>query len=290
MAALRPRQWTKNFFVFAALLLTGQLGVPRETLLTVATFVIFCAVSSAIYLVNDLADVEQDRQHPTKRFRPLAAGEISPAMAGVVAVVLAVAGLAGGFAIRPLLGGVVGAYLVLQLAYTFALKHMVIVEVLVIAGGFVLRVLAGGAAIDEPISPYLYLSTAFLAVFQGFAKRRHELAVLAGSAGHHRQSLSEYSLPLLDQLILLAATATVVTYSLYAIETPHLPAGVSANMLLLTIPFVLYAVFRYLYLVHEKAEGGAPEEILLTDRLLLLDVFAWGLVLVLILYVLPQRG
>ncbi len=276
--------------MFAALLLTGQLTVVHEALLTVATFAIFCAASSAVYLVNDLADVEQDRRHPTKRYRPLGGGRDWPRRGWPARrwrwpwAAWPRPSPFGRFSV-----GWSCAYLVLQLAYTFALKHMVIVEVLVIAGGFVLRVLAGGAAIDEPISPYLYLSTAFLAVFQGFAKRRHELSVLADAAGDHRQSLNEYTLPLLDQLILMAATATVVTYSLYAIETPHLPAGVSANMLLLTIPFVLYAVFRYLYLVQVKGTGGAPEDILLTDRLLLLDVLGWGVALVLILYVLPQH-
>jgi 4-hydroxybenzoate polyprenyltransferase len=287
VAALRPRQWSKNLFVFAALVLTGQLGQPEPTRATVLTFLLFCAVSSAVYLVNDLVDMEQDRLHPVKRHRPLASGELPPVVAAVLAVLLAGLGLVGGLAVRPAVAGIVLSYLMLQLAYTLLLKHMIIVEVLAIAGGFVLRVWAGGAAIGEPISGYLYLSMIFLALFQGFAKRRHELTVLEGLAGEHRRSLDEYTLDLLDQFILIAATACLVTYSLYAITTPDLPAGVTHNMLLVTVPFVLYAVFRYLYLVRVRGEGGAPEDLLLSDRLLLLDVVGWALALLVILYLLP---
>jgi 4-hydroxybenzoate polyprenyltransferase len=278
----------KNVVVFAALILTGQLGDPQKTWLTIAAFVLFCAASSSVYLVNDLADVRQDRLHPKKRHRPLAAGELEPAVALGVAVALAVFALVGGFVMNPAMGGVILAYLALQMAYTFALKHFVIVDVLTIAGGFVLRVLAGGLAIGSPISPYLYLSMIFLALFQGFAKRRHELRVLSDAAGAHRPSLNEYTTNVLDQFIVIAATSTVVTYSLYAITTPARPAGISANMLLLTIPFILYAVFRYLFLVQVREEGGTPEEMLLTDLPLLLSVFAWALSLLVILYVLPR--
>ena len=287
---MRPRQWTKNTFVFAALILTGKLSQVDAALAATAAFLLFCLVSSAVYLLNDLADVHQDRLHPEKRFRPLASGELGPRGALAAAVVLGTIGVAGGFAVNDLLGFVIVAYLVLQLAYTFALKRMVIIEVLAIAGGFVLRVLAGGAAIASPISPYLYLSVIFLALFQGFSKRRHELHVLAEAAGNHRRSLDEYTIDLLDDLIVVAAAATIVTYSLYAIEAPApaRPPGITANVLLLTIPFVLYAVFRYLYLVRVEGEGGTPEDILLTDAPLLLDVIAWALSLVVILYVLPE--
>jgi len=288
LAALRPRQWTKNVFVFAALVLTGQLVEPTKALAAVATFVLFCTVSSAVYLVNDLVDIEADRRHPVKRYRPLAAGELSGWLAGATAVVLGAVGIVGGFALRPLVGAVIVAYLVLQVAYSFVLKHMVIIEVLTIAGGFVLRVLAGGAAIGEPISPWLYLSVIFLALFQGFAKRRSELEVLDEAAGDHRPSLNEYTIDLLDQFILVAAAATIVTYSMYAVTTPYRPAWVSANVLLMTIPFVVYAIFRYLYLVQVQGQGGAPEDILLTDKLLLLDVVAWGASLLVIVYFLPR--
>lgn len=299
---MRPRQWTKNAFVFAALLLTQQLACRPKLMSTVVMFLSFCAVSSAVYLVNDLADVENDRRHPEKRRRPLASGDLGPRTAIAVALVLATAGvgatlaLAGGAipvgvgAVRPspLVAVAIIGYLGLQLAYTFVLKHMVIIDVLAIAGGFVLRVLAGGAAIDTPISPYLYVSMINLALFQGFAKRRHELHVLADSASGHRRSLEDYTEPLLDQFILLAASVTVVTYCLYAITTPARPKGVSANLLLLTVPFVLYAILRYLYLVQARGMGGSPEDILLRDRPLLLSVTGWVAAFVTILYVVPR--
>jgi 4-hydroxybenzoate polyprenyltransferase len=268
--------------------LTGQLGDPEMTTATVVAFLLFCAVSSAVYLVNDLADVKQDRLHPKKRHRPLASGDLEPAVALAAAIVLALGGVIAGFSLSMAMGGVVLAYLALQLSYTFALKHFVIVDVLTIAGGFALRVLAGGVAIGSPISPYLYLSIIFLALFQGFAKRRNELRVLSTAAGSHRQSLNEYTTVVLEQFIVIAAASTVVTYALYAITTPARPAGISANVLLLTIPFILYAVFRYLFLVQVRDEGGTPEEMLLSDMPLLLSVLGWGAFLLLILYALPQ--
>lgn len=302
VASLRPRQWTKNAFVFAALLLTRQLGCGAKFASTFVTFLAFCAISSAVYLVNDLADIENDRRHPEKRFRPLASGELGRGTAVAMAAALATFGVgttlllaAGGLGrlwavARPSPMVVVAliGYLVLQLGYTFVLKHVVIVDVLAIAGGFVLRVLAGGAAIDTPISPYLYVSMINLALFQGFAKRRHELQVLAESAGGHRRSLEDYTAPLLDQFILLAASVTVVTYSLYAITSPARPQGVSANLILLTVPFVIYAILRYLYLVQARGMGGAPEDILLRDRPLLASVAGWVIAFVVILYAVPR--
>ncbi len=286
-AALRPKQWVKNVFVFAALVLTGSLGAPGPTRATVLAFLVFCAASSAVYLLNDVADRESDRRHPVKRRRPIAAGEVPPAAATVLAAALAIGALVASLKVTPLFTTVVVAYLLLQVAYTTFLKRMVIVEVLAIAGGFVLRVLGGGAAIDQPISPFLYLSVLFLALFQGFAKRRHELTTLMDVAGEHRQSLNDYTVELLDHLILIAATATIMTYSLYPVFTPHVPAGLSSNVLLLTIPFVLYAIFRYLFLVQVQGMGGTPEEMLLEDKLLLIDVVAWALSILFIIYVLP---
>ncbi|MFN8424071.1 MAG: decaprenyl-phosphate phosphoribosyltransferase [Anaerolineae bacterium] len=302
VVAMRPRQWTKNAFVFAALVLTQQLGCRPKLVSTLITFLSFCAVSSAVYLINDLADIENDRRHPEKRRRPLASGDLGARTAIGMALALAAGGvgatlaLAGGAfpegvgAVRPspLVAVALIGYLGLQLAYTFVLKHWVIIDVLAIAGGFVLRVLAGGAAIDTPISPYLYVSMINLALFQGFAKRRHELHVLAESAGGHRRSLQDYTVPLLDQFILLAASVTVVTYCLYAITTPARPKGVSANLILLTVPFVIYAILRYLYLVQARGMGGAPEDILLRDRPLLLSVAGWIAAFVTILYVVPR--
>ena len=237
---------------------------------------------------NDVVDRESDRRHPEKKYRPIAAGELRPTVAIVAAGLLAALAVVGGFvALNQLFGVVVAAYLALQIAYSFFLKHLVIIDVLTIAGGFALRVLGGGAAIGQPISPFLYLSIIFLALFQGFAKRRHELSTLQEDAAGHRKNLEEYTFGFLDQLIVITAAATIVTYSLYPISTPYVPEGLSANVLLLTIPFVLYAMFRYLYLVHVGGMGGTPEEMLLKDRLLLADVVGWALAIVFILYFLP---
>lgn len=287
---MRPRQWTKNAFVLAALLLTGGLRDVPKTRAAVITALLFCLVSSGVYIVNDLMDVEGDRRHPVKRFRPLAAGEISPALGGLLAAGLTVLGIGGGYLwVQPeaspyLVGNILATYFLMQLAYTFVLKHMVIIDVMTIAGGFVLRVLAGGAAIDVKISAYLYLSTIFLATFQGFAKRRQELLTMSTAAAGHRPSLEEYSVGLLDTFLTITATATTVSYALYAVNTPHRPQNISANLLLLTVPFVIYAVFRYLYLIHVKGLGGAPEDMLLKDRLLLLDVLAWVALLAGLIY------
>lgn len=288
VVSLRPRQWVKNGFVLAALLLTQRLGQPEATLAAFAAFLAFCLVSSAVYLVNDACDATSDRRHPAKRHRPIAAGELSVPMALAIAVCLAAAGLFLAWRVNVLTGSIVLAYVLLQLAYTAFLKHLVIVEALAIAGGFVLRVWAGGAAIQEPITPYLYLSVIFLALFQAFAKRRHELALLAEEAGNHRSALTDYTIHLLDQFIIITATSTIVTYALYAVTTPYRPKGISANMVLFTIPFVLYAIFRYLYLVQVQGQGGSPEDMLVTDRLLLVAVVGWAIALLVILYVVPQ--
>ncbi len=290
VAALRPRQWTKNAFVLAALLLTGGLRDGPKAEAAFLTALLFCAVSSGVYLLNDLRDLEGDRRHPVKRFRPLAAGEIPLGLGWLLAAGLTMLGTGAAYLwVRPatsphLVGNILVAYLLLQVAYTFFLKRLVIIDVMSIAGGFVLRVLAGGAAVDVKISEYLYLSTIFLATFQGFAKRRHELLSMPGEAAGHRPILEEYSIGLLDTFLTITATATTVCYALYAVNTPHRPQNVSPNLLLLTVPFVLYAIFRYLYLIHVKGLGGAPEDMLLKDRLLLLDVLAWLLTLTAIIY------
>lgn len=294
VAALRPRQWTKNFVVFAAIALSGQLDQPALVFRTIGVFVIFSAVASAVYLLNDTVDAPQDRRHPEKRHRPIASGALDARLAIGASTALAAAGLAATFIVArapgasPLLVVAVVGYLLLQLTYTSALKHVVIVDVLSIAGGFVLRVLAGGAAIDTVISPYLYLSMVNLALFQGFAKRQSEITTLADAAGGHRRSLDDYTPRFLDQLITITAASTIVTYALYAITTPHRPEEISPNALLVTVPMVMYALFRYLYLVQVRGAGGAPEDILLRDKPFLLDVIAWALTLVFILYGVPS--
>ena len=265
LAAMRPRQWSKNLLLFAGLVFAAKIGDPLRWVEACTAFVAYCAASSAAYLVNDVVDTERDRMHPLKRLRPVARGELSQRAAFLVAAALAV--LAFGL-VAPLgLDSVafLAGFLALQGAYTFALKHVVLVDVLAIAALFVIRAAAGAVAVDVRISPWLLLVTALLALFLALAKRRSELAV-AGSA---RPVLAGYSLPLLDQLISIAVASTIAAYSVYTF-TAHDPA------LMATIPFVVFGLFRYLLLVHRDDLGEEPENVLLSDRPLVLAVLGWA--------------
>ena len=285
LKTMRPKQWTKNAFVFTALVFDRKLFYPDPLLRTVLAFVLFCLASSAVYLVNDLADMESDRQHPTKRFRPLAAGELSPRVAAAAAGVLVLLAVGGAFAVHTGLGLVLSGYLALQLAYSFLLKHLVIIDVMTVAAGFVLRVVAGVVVIQvERFSPWLYVCTTLLALFIAINRRRHELTLLADNAANHRRILDEYTLSFLDEMNSMVTASTVIAYSLYTFSAPNLPSN---HAMMLTIPFVLYGLFRYLYLVHVKGEGGAPDELILRDLPLFLTVVLWVLAVVLILYLWP---
>jgi 4-hydroxybenzoate polyprenyltransferase len=279
--ALRPKQWTKNAVVFAAIVFDGQLFEPG-TLATVALAAfLFALVSSAGYLFNDLRDLEADRQHPVKRSRPIASGRLSDKAAWIAIGVIYAVALPLAFLLSPWFAGVLLIYILLMLAYSSWLKNFVILDVFVIAAGFVLRAVGGAVVVDIPISPWLYVCTVLLALFIGFAKRRHELSILDGDAANHRRNLANYSIPLLDQFILIVASSAVIAYSLYTFEAPTLPDD---GRMLLTIPFVLHGVFRYLYLVHREGVGGAPEQLVLEDKPLLITVVSWGLVTVVLLY------
>lgn len=281
MLALRPKQWTKNAIVFAALVFDHQLFDGARLIAVVGAFVSFCLASSAIYVVNDIHDVESDRLHPRKRTRPIAAGHLSIPAAWVTAVALMITSVTGALLLRPAFSGVIASYLLLMLAYTFVLKHLVIVDVFTISAGFLLRAVGGAVVLAVPISPWLYVCTILLSLFIGFGKRRHELLLLEDSAGLHRRNLSDYSAHLLDQFILIAAAATVMAYALYTFTSPSLP---DSHAMMLTIPFVLYAIFRYLFLVHRRDEGGSPEQMLLSDTPLLVCIALWGIVTIVILY------
>ncbi len=279
---MRPRQWTKNGFVYAALVFDGKLFEPTLFLRTTVAFVCFCLISSATYLINDLVDIEKDRQHPTKRHRPLAAGTLPPWVAIATAILFVILCLPVAFWISPSFGAILTGYLLLTLAYTFYLKRVVIVDLLVLAGGFVLRVAGGVAVIDvERFSPWLYVCMVLLALFIVMGKRRHELILLEGKASSHRTSLENYNLRFIDEMIALVTSAIVMAYSLYTFSAPNLPLN---HTMMLTIPFVLYGLFRYLYLIHVKGEGGAPEELLLRDRPLLIDVALWVVAVVIVMY------
>ncbi len=281
---MRPRQWTKNIFVFAALVFDDKLLSLPSLGRVLAAFVLLCLMSSAVYLMNDLADIESDRLHPTKRRRPLPAGELSPAVARAAALILAAGSLAAGFILAFWLGVILATYLALQVAYTFSLKHVVLLDVMIVAAGFVLRVAAGVAVITVTrFSPWLYVCMFLLALFLALGKRRHELVLLGGEARNHRAILDEYSLDLIDRLIGIVTTSAIVAYSLYTFLAEGLPPN---HVMMLTIPFVVYAVFRYLYLIHVRGEGGVPEDILLRDRPFQMSIALWAGVVLLGLYVL----
>jgi 4-hydroxybenzoate polyprenyltransferase len=282
LKTMRPRQWTKNVFVFAALVFDKQLLLPGPFLRTLAGFGLFCLISSSVYIFNDLADIEADRQHPEKQHRPIPSGQLPVGLAWVAGLLLLGLALVPGYLLAPDFAVVLGIYFALIMAYSKWLKHVPIVDVLILAAGFVLRVHAGVTLIHvERFSPWLYVVMTLLALYLGFGKRRAELALLAQGAGSHRKVLDGYTIPLLDQFILIVSGTTIVAYSLYTFSAPNLPPN---HSMMLTIPFVLYAIFRYLYLIQVKHAGGAPEEILLSDRPFQLALFLWSLTVLAVFY------
>jgi 4-hydroxybenzoate polyprenyltransferase len=281
--SLRPDQWTKNLIVFAALIFAVKLLDPAALANASAAFLIFCALSGSVYLINDVSDREQDRQHPIKRLRPIAAGELSAGAALTAAVVLSATALAASFTLRPAFGVAAASYLALFVVYTRALKHLVILDVMTIAIGFVLRAVAGGLVINVHVSNWLLVCTMLGALFLGLAKRRHEITLLAEGAKGHRRILEEYDPYLLDQMIGVVAAATMVAYIIYC-ASPETHAYFGTEWMVLTTPFPIYGLFRYLYLVHRKAGGGSPSDMLLTDRPLLACVLLWGLTSIAIIY------
>ncbi len=280
LRSLRPKQWLKNgLLCLAALFSVNQYWFPSEpgALISIlsrsfAAFGLWCMLSSAEYLLNDFMDAAQDREHPTKRFRPIAAGRISKAVVLGVTGVLLGGGLIGSFALSTAFGLVALGYVALTTSYTLGLKHQVIIDVCILSMGFVLRAVGGAVAIDVPISPWLYVCTFLGALFLAIPKRRHELLLLDEKAGTHRRALEEYSPILLDQMINVVAPSTVIAYSLYTFSAETLPKN---HAMMWTIPFVLYGVFRYLYLVYQKSLGGSPEETLLSDAPLIIDIVLW---------------
>lgn len=282
LVTMRPKHWIKNTFIFTALIFDEKLFRPWLLAKTLAAFVLFCLISSAVYLINDLADVEEDRQHPTKRLRPIPSGELSSAAALAAAVLLAGVSLPLSFLLSLPFGLIALGYLLAMIAYSFWLKNMVIVDVLAVAAGFLLRVGAGAVVVvAERFSPWLYICMLLLALFLAIGKRRHELIFLEGRANLHRSILEEYNPRLLDNMIVLVLSATLVSYSLYTFSAPNLPEN---HAMMLTIPIVLYGLFRYLYLIHVRKLGGAPEELVLKDRPLLGCILLWGLMVIAVLY------
>jgi len=281
----RPKQWTKNGFIFAALVFDGQLTNPGAVTITLAGFVVFCLLSSTVYIINDLIDLKADQQHPKKRNRPIPAGELPVRVAWIAAISLIILVIPLSFLLTTQFAIIALFYLGLNLVYSTRLKHEPILDVLILAGLYVLRVGAGVALIDVArFSPWLYVSTIFLALFLGVGKRRAELNLLAGESNSQRPVLEGYSLPLLDQLITIVSSISILTYSIYSFSAENLPSN---HAMMLTIPFVIYGIFRYLYLLQVKHSGEAPEDVLLTDRPLQLTLVFWGIAILLIMYILP---
>jgi 4-hydroxybenzoate polyprenyltransferase len=273
---MRVRQWTKNLVVFAGVIFSHQFLEGSEVARAAAAFLCFCLLASGIYVLNDLIDLKLDRVHPKKRTRPLASGRISVATAWMLLIVLLVAGTALAVALGRRFAPVAGGYLLLNVAYTLVLKRLVMVDALSISIGFVLRAVAGVAVLRNPVdlSPWLLLCTFFLALFLAVAKRRHERVLLQDQAEQHRRTLAEYPPELVDQLIPVVTAATVISYSIYTVS-PGTIARVGGPQLVYTVPFVVYGVFRYLYLVFRRMQGGSPSETLLTDAPTLANIVLW---------------
>jgi 4-hydroxybenzoate polyprenyltransferase len=281
--SLRPSQWTKNLFIFLPLLFGQRLLDPVAIAYSVAAFVIFCILSGVVYLINDVADRDADRGHPVKMHRPIASGAVPAGIALATAGGLGALALGAAFWLRLPFGILAAVYLALLTLYSGPLKHIVIIDVLTIAIGFVIRVAAGAVVIAVPISPWLYVLTILLALFLVLSKRRHELVLLADRATGHRRILEEYSPYLLDQMISVVTASTLVAYAIYTVS-PDTIQKFHTDRLGLTLPFPLYGIFRYLYLVHQKEGGGSPSDMLLTDRPLLVCVALWAVAIALIIY------
>jgi 4-hydroxybenzoate polyprenyltransferase len=283
LTSLRPGQWTKNLLVFAGLLFGRRLDDPAAIVAALAAFGVFCLLSGVVYIVNDISDRDSDRRHPLKARRPIASEALPVKAAAAAAVVIGAVALAGASALGPRFLAVAVAYLILQSLYSGPLKHIVIIDVLTLAIGFVLRAVGGAVAVNVEISRWLLVCTILLALFMALAKRRHEIVLLADGAASHRPILGEYSAYLLDQMIAVVTASTLIAYVFYTIS-PETQEKFGTPWLGLTIPFPLYGIFRYLYLVHRRDGGGSPADLLVTDRPLLACVALWALAVALIIY------
>ncbi|MCZ7555812.1 MAG: decaprenyl-phosphate phosphoribosyltransferase [Bacteroidia bacterium] len=280
---MRPRQWVKNLFVFSPLLFSRHLFDTSILALSLVGFALFSLTASTIYIINDIIDAETDRLHPVKRLRPLASGALSTVVAGTAAGVIGFTAVALSFAIHTRFGVVILAYLVMNIVYSLFLKRAVIIDVMTIAASFVLRIAAGAVIISVPMSEWLLICTSLLALFLGFSKRRHEITVLEEDAHIHRPVLLEYNTYFLDQMTSLVTASTLICYILYTVSPETVDKFGSKN-LLLTVPFVLYGLFRYLYLVHKRNTGGDPTAELLSDTPLILNIALWAASVVIIIY------
>jgi len=282
LKTMRLRQWTKNGFVFFALIFDQQLFLREPFIRTLEGFFLFCLISSSVYLFNDITDIEADRQHPEKKHRPLASGKLPITVAMTAAFILALVSLILGYFLAPYFAGIIALYFVINLLYSRWLKHIPILDVLIISSGFVLRVAAGVMLITvERFSPWLYMITVLFSLYIGLGKRRAEMNLLAQGAGAHRKVLDGYTIPLLDQYITIVSGMTIIAYSLYTFSAPNLPEN---HTMMLTIPFVVYGIFRYLQLIQTGHAAGSPDEVALKDRPLQVTVLLWGLAVIAVFY------
>jgi len=281
--SMRPQQWVKNSVLFAGLVFTFNLFQLYFFLRVLNAFFLFCFLTSGVYILNDILDLKSDRAHPLKSKRPIASGKLKSSIALFFSILFIGLALIFSFYLEPVFGLIALSYLFLNLVYSKYLKHIVIIDVMAISLGFVLRAVAGAVVINAEISSWLIVCTTLLALFLGFGKRRHEIVLLENKAEEHRKSLAEYSPYFLDQLISVVTASTVVAYAFYTLS-PEVEAKLGTSHMALTIPFVLYGVFRYLYLIHQKEKGGSPTRVLLTDKPLIFDILLWFFSVILIVY------
>lgn len=281
--SMRPRQWTKNIVLFIALLFSQNLFNPRMLLINLAAFSIFCLLSGGIYILNDLFDIEEDKKHPDKSKRPISAGNLSPIAAKAAMTIVLLFSIISSFFINIQFAVIAIIYIGIQIAYSLYIKHVIILDVFTIAAGFFLRVVAGAHAILVPISTWLVVCTFFLSLFLALCKRRHEIVLLEGQSSHHRRVLKEYGVTLIDQMVAVITSATVISYSLYTLSEETVKKFHTTS-LIYTIPFIVYGIYRYLYLVYQQGKGGSPEILLLTDKPLIIDIILFALVTMFIIY------
>lgn len=283
LLSMKPEQWIKNSFVFAALLFSQNLLNLSKDIKAIVGFIIFCMITSCAYIINDLIDLEKDKLHPTKSRRPLASGSLNKTTAVTIIVLLCFTGLFLAFYMNSLFGIIVLTYLLLNIGYSLYLKNVVILDVVTISAGFVLRVLGGAIIISVTASQWLVLCTILLSLFLGFSKRRHELVLLEDKASTHRKVLSYYDKYFLDQMIAVVTASTLICYALYTMSKDTIE-NLGTSKLIYTVPFVLYGIFRYLYLVHQKEEGGNPTEVIFTDKPMIINVILWVITSVMFIY------
>lgn len=276
---LRPSQWTKNMLIFAALIFSYEMISFQTVSISIVSFFLFSFVSGCVYILNDFVDIEKDRLHPTKKYRPMASGALNPVAALSFGAVLFILSLAASYALNPLFTLLLAGYFILNVAYSFKLKHVVIIDVMIIAACFVFRAIAGGLVINVSFTPWFLICTMLLSLFLAISKRRHELILLDSGKGSHRKVLESYSLALLEQLNCIVTTATIISYSLFTFSSGH------TIHLMWTIPLVIYGIFRYLYLIHMEEKGGSPERVLFEDRHILFTVTIYVISVVTILIV-----